>query len=136
MGVKKTDTMNIKDYIKVTTADGNTTIVRATNKNFYLRTGAKIEQPTEEEVANKYPEVSAEIADNKRAAEIEKQLGFEIIKRDERLAAMEAEMEEKNAEIERLKAENSDLSKRLAAMEGDAADDKKDTKSSKPKTTK
>ncbi len=43
--------MNLKRFIKVTPRDSEKYIViLATNREFYLAQGAKVEQPTEEEV--------------------------------------------------------------------------------------
>ena len=52
----KTYSMNTKEYIKVTTANGETTIMRAENRDWYIAHGAKIEEANAEEITEFYPE--------------------------------------------------------------------------------
>ena len=50
--------MDIKNYIKVTPkGDTSSHVVLAANKAFYAKHGAKIEEPTEDEVLNAFPEL-------------------------------------------------------------------------------
>lgn len=50
--------MNLKRFIKVTPRDGEKFVVLlATNREFYLAQGAKVEQPTEDEVLVFFPQL-------------------------------------------------------------------------------
>ena len=54
--------MNLKRFIKVTPRDSEKFIViLAANRDFYLSQGAKVEQPTEEEVLEFFPQMEKEL---------------------------------------------------------------------------
>lgn len=81
--------MNKKRFIKVTPQGEDKFIVlTAQNANFYLNQGAKVEQPTEEEILQFFPEM-AETHTQSR----EQQLETELKKANEIIESLKAEIE-------------------------------------------
>lgn len=67
--------MNTKRYIKVFPKGRiDSVILLASNKDFYLAQGARIEEPTEEEILNAFPELKAKAEESKTIAELEKKI--------------------------------------------------------------
>lgn len=98
--------MNTKAYIKVTPKGGKRSYVMPTgNASFYKAQGATVEEPTEEEVLNAFPELkkkqsktAAEVSDkDAKIAELEAEnaeLRTRIDELDQKLAEIIAEAEE------------------------------------------
>lgn len=73
--IKKLHTMNTKRYIKVFPKGRvDSVILLASNKDFYLAQGARIEDPTEEEILQAFPELKAKVEEQKTIAELEKKI--------------------------------------------------------------
>ena len=67
--------MNTKRYIKVYPKGRvDAVILLASNKDFYLAQGARIEEPTEAEILQAFPELKAKVEEKKTIAELEKQI--------------------------------------------------------------
>lgn len=104
--------MNTKAYIKVTPKGGKKSYVMpAGNASFYKAQGATVEEPTEEEVLNAFPELrkkqpktAAEVSDkDARIAELEAEnaeLRTRIDELDKKFAEMIAEAEEAVKDLE------------------------------------
>jgi regulator of replication initiation timing len=102
--------MNTKAYIKVTPKGGKKSYVMpAGNASFYKAQGATVEEPTEEEVLNAFPELKKK--QPKTAAEVSD--------KDAKIAELEAE----NAE---LRTRIDELDKKLAEMIAEAEEAVKD----------
>ena len=97
-------------YIKVTEEGKPSIVILAANKAYYLSKGAKITEPTEEEIAKFFPE------------EKKKDIQSENIVENETLKARIVELEKEN---EALRAENETLKIRITELETE-----------KPKTNK
>lgn len=97
-------------YIKVTEEGKPSIVILAANKAYYLSKGAKITEPTEEEIAKFFPE------------EKKKDIQSENIVENEALKARITELEKEN---EALRAENETLKIRITELETE-----------KPKTNK
>ena len=97
-------------YIKVSEEGKPSIVILAANKAYYLSKGAKITEPTEEEIAKFFPE------------EKKKDIQSENIVENEALKARIVELETEN---EALKAENEMLRTRITELETE-----------KPKTNK
>lgn len=97
-------------YIKVTEEGKPSIVILAANKAYYLSKGAKITEPTQEEIAEFFPE------------EKKKDIQSENIVENEALKARITELEKEN---EALKAENEMLRTRITELETE-----------KPKTNK
>lgn len=97
-------------YIKVTEEGKPSIVILAANKAYYLSKGAKITEPTEEEIAKFFPE------------EKKKDIQSENIVENEALKARIVELEKEN---EALRAENETLKIRITELETE-----------KPKTNK
>lgn len=107
--------MNTKAYIKVTPKGGKKSYVMpAGNASFYKAQGATVEEPTEEEVLNAFPELKKK--QPKTAAEVSD--------KDAKIAELEAE----NAE---LRTRIDELDKKLAEMIAEAEEAVKAKKSKK-----
>ena len=66
--------MNLKRFIKVTPRDSEKyVVILAANKEFYLAHGAKVEQPTEEEVVKFFPQLKPIVAEENKTTEISKE---------------------------------------------------------------
>lgn len=89
-------------YIKVTEEGKPSIVILAANKAYYLSKGAKITEPTEEEIAKFFPE------------EKKKDIQSENIVENEALKARIVELETEN---EALKAENEMLKARITELE-------------------
>lgn len=102
--------MNTKAYIKVTPKGGKKSYVMpAGNASFYKAQGATVEEPTEEEVLNAFPELR-----KKQPKAVE-----EVSDKDAKIAELEAE----NAE---LRTHIDELDKKLAEMIAEAEETMKD----------
>lgn len=102
--------MNTKAYIKVTPKGGKKSYVMpAGNASFYKAQGATVEEPTEEEVLNAFPELR-----KKQPKAVE-----EVSDKDAKIAELEAE----NAE---LRTRIDELDKKLAEMIAEAEEAVKD----------
>lgn len=111
--------MNTKAYIKVTPKGGKKSYVMpAGNASFYKAQGATVEEPTEEEVLNAFPELkkkqpktAAEVSDkDAKIAELEAEnaeLRTRIDELDKKLAEMIAEAEEAVKDLEDKAAEEA-----------------------------
>lgn len=97
-------------YIKVTEEGKPSIVILAANKAYYLSKGAKITEPTEEEIAKFFPE------------EKKKDIQSENIVENETLKARITELEKEN---EALRSENETLKIRITELETE-----------KPKTNK
>lgn len=97
-------------YIKVTEEGKPSIVILAANKAYYLSKGAKITEPTEEEIAKFFPE------------EKKKDIQSENIVENETLKARIVELEKEN---EALRSENETLKIRITELETE-----------KPKTNK
>ena len=97
-------------YIKVTEEGKPSIVILAANKAYYLSKGAKITEPTEEEIAKFFPE------------EKKKDIQSENIVENE---ALKAENEMLKARITELETENEALKARIVELETE-----------KPKTNK
>ena len=97
-------------YIKVTEEGKPSIVILAANKAYYLSKGAKITEPTEEEIAKFFPE------------EKKKDIQSENIVENEALKARITELEKEN---EALRFENETLKIRITELETE-----------KPKTNK
>ena len=97
-------------YIKVSEEGKPSIVILAANKAYYLSKGAKITEPTEEEIAKFFPE------------EKKKDIQSENIVENEALKARIVELEKEN---EALRAENETLKIRITELETE-----------KPKTNK
>ena len=65
--------MNLKRFIKVTPRDSDKyVVILAANKEFYLAQGAKVEQPTEEEVVEFFPQLKPMVAEETTTTEVKK----------------------------------------------------------------
>lgn len=65
--------MNLKRFIKVTPRDSDKyVVILAANKEFYLAQGAKVEQPTEEEVLKFFPQLKPMVAEERPTIEVAK----------------------------------------------------------------
>lgn len=65
--------MNLKRFIKVTPRDSDKyVVILAANKEFYLAQGAKVEQPTEEEVVKFFPQLKPIVAEENKTTEVAK----------------------------------------------------------------
>lgn len=65
--------MNLKRFIKVTPRDSDKyVVILAANKEFYLAQGAKVEQPTEEEVLKFFPQLKPMVSEEKPTIEVAK----------------------------------------------------------------
>lgn len=96
--------MNTKAYIKVTPKGGKKSYVMpAGNASFYKAQGATVEEPTEEEVLNAFPELR-----KKQPKAVE-----EVSDKDAKIAELEAE----NAELQ---TRIDELDKKLAEMIAEA----------------
>lgn len=85
--------MNTKAYIKVTPKGGKKSYVMpAGNASFYKAQGATVEEPTEEEVLNAFPELR-----KKQPKAVE-----EVSDKDAKIAELEAENAELRARIDEL----------------------------------
>ena len=63
--------MNLKRFIKVTPRDSDKyVVILAANKEFYLAQGAKVEQPTEEEVVEFFPQLKPMVAEETTTTEV------------------------------------------------------------------
>ena len=98
--------MNLKRYIKVTPKDDpKAVILLATNRDFYLSQGAKVEPPTKEEVLEAFPELRPHYnAEQAQAAAQAK-----ATEQDARIADLEQQ-------LATLQAENATLKEELAAL--------------------
>jgi len=111
-----------KKYIKVTEKDKSPFIALASNEQFYKNRGAKIEDPTQEEIEKCFPEEAGkkiekpeantgakELKAEKAAHEATKQsLDAEILAHNEtkqKLEAANSILQSKNEELEAVKAE-------------------------------
>lgn len=66
--------MNLKRFIKVTPRDSEKyVVILAANKEFYLAQGAKVEQPTEEEVVKFFPQLKPMVAEENKTTEVAKE---------------------------------------------------------------
>lgn len=110
--------MNLKRYIKVTPQDEpQAVILLATNRDFYLSQGAKVEQPTEEEVLEAFPELRPQY--NAEQAQAAAQV--HATEQDARIADLEQE-------LATLQAENATLKEELAALRAAKPSTRKTTK--------
>ena len=90
--------MNTKRYIKVYPKGRvDSVILLSSNKDFYLAQGARIEEPTEEEILEAFPELKAKAAEKKATAELEKQI-----------ESLKAENAKLKAEIKSLKQKQNE----------------------------
>ena len=110
--------MNLKRYIKVTPKDEpKAVILLATNRDFYLSQGAKVETPTEEEVLEAFPELRPHYnAEQAQAAAQAK-----ATEQDVRIANLEQQ-------LATIQAENTTLKEELAALRAAKPSTRKNTK--------
>lgn len=92
--------MNTKRYIKVTPkGETKAVILLATNRDFYLSQGAKVEDPTEEEIIAAFPEMRRrEQAAEASQKEIEEKAA--LVRRMEKLDTLIEKMEKRIALLE------------------------------------
>ena len=120
-------------YIKITEKDKSPFIALASNEQFYKNRGAKIEDPTREEIEKCFPEeavksaskpenqlsnaANAKLAAEKTAHEATKQkLETEILAHNEtkqKLETVNATLQTKNEELESVKSELEGLKKKF-----------------------
>lgn len=101
-----THAMNLKRYIKVTPKDEpKAVILLATNRDFYLSQGAKVETPTEDEVLEAFPELRPQ----HNAEQAQAAAQAKATEQDARIADLEQQ-------LATLQAENATLKEELAAL--------------------
>ena len=101
-----------RKYIKVTEKDKSPFIALASNEQFYKNRGAKIEEPTKEEIEKCFPEEVAKTASNPKNEELDAlnaELASEKLAHDETKQKLEAEILAHNETKQKLEAVKSEL---------------------------
>jgi len=105
--------MNKKNFIKVTAKGQDPVVVLATNEAFYRSQGFEVEEPSESEIVEHFPEYKTD----KTSKQSDKTLKDEIKDLKDQLVKAEAAITDYQSQIKELKAGNEDLSGKLVAAE-------------------
>lgn len=116
--------MNTKQFLKVTPkGGGRSVVVPAQNREFYLSQGAKVEEPTEEEIRKEFPEYAARVDREQRAnpdkRNVKDSLNHQVQKLNDKVASLEKDLKKRDDRIAALESENAQL--RMVIGGGDDA---------------
>ena len=106
--------MNTKQFLKVTPkGGGRSVVVPAQNREFYLSQGAKVEEPTEEEIRKEFPEYAARVDREQRAnpdkRNVKDSLNHQVQKLNDKVASLEKDLKKRDDRIAALESENAQL---------------------------
>lgn len=106
----------MEKYIKVTRPDGSYAVINASNRDYYLSIGAKVEKPTEAEIREFHGAAAIEPEAAPASSEDVQRLEAELAIKDQTICDMEAQKATLNGQIAERDAKIADLEKQIADL--------------------